>query len=78
MLSSLIHILIVTPVIFAWLHERKLEKTAQDAWAVGMNWSRGLRARAQRFVNHYRKRGATSTPPTSMTGARACALAYVS
>ena len=24
MLSSLVHILIVTPVIFAWLHERKL------------------------------------------------------
>ncbi|MEO7599433.1 MAG: CusA/CzcA family heavy metal efflux RND transporter [Opitutus sp.] len=26
MLSSLIHILIVTPVIFAWLHERRLSK----------------------------------------------------
>jgi len=26
MLSSLLHILIVTPVIFAWLHERKLKK----------------------------------------------------
>ena len=26
MISSLIHILIVTPVIFAWLHERKLAK----------------------------------------------------
>ncbi|MEO6004022.1 MAG: CusA/CzcA family heavy metal efflux RND transporter [Opitutus sp.] len=26
MLSSLVHILIVTPVIFAWLHERKLTK----------------------------------------------------
>jgi Cu(I)/Ag(I) efflux system membrane protein CusA/SilA len=25
MLSSLVHILIVTPVIFAWLHERKLQ-----------------------------------------------------
>ena len=24
MLSSLVHILVVTPVIFAWLHERKL------------------------------------------------------
>ena len=28
MISSLLHILIVTPVIFAWLHERKLAKTA--------------------------------------------------
>jgi copper/silver efflux system protein len=27
MLSSLIHILIVTPVIFAWLRERELRKT---------------------------------------------------
>jgi Cu(I)/Ag(I) efflux system membrane protein CusA/SilA len=26
MLSSLVHILVVTPVIFAWLHERKLAK----------------------------------------------------
>ena len=31
MLSSLIHILIVTPVIFAWLHERKLGKESADA-----------------------------------------------
>jgi Cu(I)/Ag(I) efflux system membrane protein CusA/SilA len=28
MLSSLVHILVVTPVIFAWLHERKLAPTA--------------------------------------------------
>ena len=28
MLSSLVHILVVTPVIFAWLHERKLPPTA--------------------------------------------------
>jgi Cu(I)/Ag(I) efflux system membrane protein CusA/SilA len=28
MLSSLVHILIVTPVIFAWLHERKLRQPA--------------------------------------------------
>jgi Cu(I)/Ag(I) efflux system membrane protein CusA/SilA len=28
MLSSLVHILIVTPVIFAWLHERKLHSAA--------------------------------------------------
>ncbi len=27
MLSSLVHILVVTPVIFAWLHERKLAPT---------------------------------------------------
>ena len=27
MLSSLVHILIVTPVIFLWLHERKLSPT---------------------------------------------------
>ena len=26
MLSSLVHILVVTPVIFAWLQERKLAK----------------------------------------------------
>jgi len=26
MLSSLVHILIVTPVIFAWLRERKLAR----------------------------------------------------
>jgi len=26
MLSSLVHILIVTPVIFAWLRERELRK----------------------------------------------------
>ena len=26
MLSSLVHILVVTPVIFAWLRERKLAK----------------------------------------------------
>jgi hypothetical protein len=28
MVSSLLHILIVTPVIFAWLHERRLPATA--------------------------------------------------
>ena len=28
MLSSLIHILVVTPVIFAWLRERELPKLA--------------------------------------------------
>ena len=26
MLSSLLHILVVTPVIFYWIHERKLKK----------------------------------------------------
>jgi len=31
MLSSLLHILIVTPVIFAWLHERKLKKAQNIA-----------------------------------------------
>jgi len=30
MLSSLLHILIVTPVIFAWLHERKLKKAQKN------------------------------------------------
>jgi hypothetical protein len=29
MLSSLIHILLVTPVIFAWLHERKLAPASE-------------------------------------------------
>jgi copper/silver efflux system protein len=33
MVSSLIHILIVTPVIFAWLRERELKKTARLAEA---------------------------------------------
>jgi Cu(I)/Ag(I) efflux system membrane protein CusA/SilA len=28
MISSLIHILIVTPVIFAWLRERRLSEAA--------------------------------------------------
>jgi Cu(I)/Ag(I) efflux system membrane protein CusA/SilA len=28
MLSSLVHILIVTPVIFAWLRERELKKVS--------------------------------------------------
>jgi Cu(I)/Ag(I) efflux system membrane protein CusA/SilA len=28
MLSSLVHILIVTPVLFAWLRERELTKSA--------------------------------------------------
>jgi len=31
MLSSLLHILIVTPVIFAWIHERKLKKAQNIA-----------------------------------------------
>ncbi len=31
MVSSLLHILIVTPVIFAWLQERELRKVAADA-----------------------------------------------
>src|SRR5437764_13422184 len=31
MLSSLIHILIVTPVLFAWLRERELRSTAADS-----------------------------------------------
>jgi Cu(I)/Ag(I) efflux system membrane protein CusA/SilA len=29
MISSLIHILIVTPVIFLWLHERQLNKATE-------------------------------------------------
>jgi hypothetical protein len=29
-LSSLVHILIVTPVIFAWLRERELRKLTTD------------------------------------------------
>jgi copper/silver efflux system protein len=33
MLSSLIHILIVTPVIFAWLRERELKKASTDGAA---------------------------------------------
>ena len=28
MLSSLVHILVVTPVIFAWLREREVTKSA--------------------------------------------------
>jgi len=28
MLSSLVHILVVTPVIFAWLRERRVARTA--------------------------------------------------
>ena len=31
MVSSLLHILIVTPVIFAWLRERELAKQTRDA-----------------------------------------------
>jgi Cu(I)/Ag(I) efflux system membrane protein CusA/SilA len=31
MISSLIHILIVTPVIFLWLHERQLRKGTLQA-----------------------------------------------
>jgi len=31
MLSSLVHILVVTPVIFVWLHERKTSVTAPAA-----------------------------------------------
>ena len=30
MISSLLHVLIVTPVIFYWIHERKLRKEAAD------------------------------------------------
>ena len=30
MVSSLLHVLIVTPVIFYWIHERKLRKEAAD------------------------------------------------
>jgi hypothetical protein len=34
MISSLLHILIVTPVIFAWLRERRLHKELQAAEAL--------------------------------------------
>lgn len=34
MASSLIHILIVTPVIFAWLRERELNKRSEPTIAV--------------------------------------------
>jgi copper/silver efflux system protein len=30
MISSLLHILIVTPVIFAWLRERELKSAVRD------------------------------------------------
>ena len=30
MLSSLVHILIVTPILFAWLHERGMRKPAPE------------------------------------------------
>ena len=31
MLSSLVHILIVTPVIFCWLREREMKKVVQQS-----------------------------------------------
>jgi Cu(I)/Ag(I) efflux system membrane protein CusA/SilA len=31
MLSSLAHVLIVTPIIFMWLHERNLRRSASEA-----------------------------------------------
>jgi Cu(I)/Ag(I) efflux system membrane protein CusA/SilA len=31
MVSSLIHVLIVTPVIFTWLRERELSRAARNA-----------------------------------------------
>jgi Cu(I)/Ag(I) efflux system membrane protein CusA/SilA len=34
MLSSLLHILIVTPVIFLWLRSRDLPKAATDAGTI--------------------------------------------
>ncbi len=30
MVSSLLHVLIVTPVIFYWIHERKLKRAAEE------------------------------------------------
>lgn len=35
MVSSLLHVLIVTPVIFFWLHDRKLKKEARELAASG-------------------------------------------